>query len=559
MTKKTSNQHKSDANKCHNEKYDYSLWPPIVKTTDAVPIICPIHGKFYQRLNDHKQGRGCPKCGNISKKQSLSKNKEYFINLCIKTHGDTYDYSLFEKTITRHSVVKIICPIHGTFNQKLNSHINGSHCKQCASISRVETNSKGKSFFIQQANKIHHNTYDYSLIENDVKSTDIVQIICPHHGVFNQLMNSHTQGRGCEQCKSDKFARTCLMKYGVQHPHHRHIPTDVLNKLHSSEWLITQHHDNRNSLSCIADDLNVSPSMVGHHFHDHNIDMHLYFQSTAENEINNFIQQLDVVTVQGTRKEISPYELDIYIPSHNIAIEYNGLYWHSELHKDSNYHLNKTKMCDEKGIRLIHIFEDEWRDQQQKCKDTIRHLLGKSPKGTFARNTIIKEIPWKQAKEFLDKYHLLNAGAPGNYRIGAFNKDNQLVGVMVFGRQNNEGSNGIELRRFVTDKKNNPGLGSKMFKYAINNKQYDEVVAFVDRRWFTGLVKSYIGFKQVSSTLPAVWWTNGTVRMYRRFKTKQMLINEYNFPDISSKREMLKAIGYYRIYDSGKIKLLWQR
>lgn len=128
---------------------------------------------------------------------------------------------------------------------------------------------------------------------------------------------------------------------------------------------------------------------------------------------------------------------------------------------------------------------------------------------------------------------------------------------MVFGQLNNENSKtGIELKRFITNKKNNPGLGSKMFKYAITQKQYSTIIAFVDRRWFTGLVKQYIGFNLINIIKPAVWWTDGNRRYHRRFLTKKQLIDNGCDPS-KSKRALLAEMGYSRIWDAGKLKLAW--
>jgi len=354
-----------------------------------------------------------------------------------------------------------------------------------------------------------------------------------------------------------------LSKYGVTNISKLHFTEFTKQCLESEDWLTEQHHGNHRTLSNIAQELNVDSAVIIRALKQFNITQKYWKTITttgtskAEQEIIDWLSSLDGITVIRNSKPIYPFELDVYLPEYNLAIEYNGLYWHSDVHErmDIHYHLRKTQLCEEQGIRLIHIFEDEWRDQQQKCKDTIQHLLGKSPRGVYARKCEVKEIPWNIAKDFLNRYHLLGAGSSGNYRIGAY-YNNELIGVMVFGQSSSEGTKEVELKRFVTNKKNNPGLGSKMFKYAAKSKEYQEVVAFVDRRWFTGLVKSYIGFEKVDETKPALWWTDGKQRKHRRFTDKQKLISIGADPSLS-KRKMLESIGYYRIWDCGKIKLKW--
>ena len=361
-----------------------------------------------------------------------------------------------------------------------------------------------------------------------------------------------------------KRMQTSIEKYGRTNPNQIQLSQNAFEILNDKK-LLTQLHDiEKLNVSEIANKLNVSITTVYNSFLNLNIENKRWIkhnlESTGQTEVFNFLKSLDEsINIQtNVRNIIYPKEIDIYLPDYNLAIEYNGLYWHSEASgKDKKYHLEKTKLCEEKGIRLIHIFEDEWFNMKQQCKDTLKHFLGKSEKGDYARHCTIREISWQQAKQFLNEYHLLGAGASGNYRIGAFNKQNDLIGVMVFGKQNNENSNGeVELRRFVTNKKNNPGVGSKMFKYAINQKHYTTVIAFVDRRWFTGLVKDHIGFEKVDETPPALWWTDGYKRLNRRYFSKnkmQKITNNVN----DSKHNIIRSLGFYQIWDSGKLKLKW--
>jgi len=70
----------------------------------------------------------------------------------------------------------------------------------------------------------------------------------------------------------------------------------------------------------------------------------------------------------NNRSVLNCLELDIYLPEYNVAIEFNGLYWHSELYKEKDYHLNKTLECKKKGVDLLHIFEDDWVFKQDIIK-----------------------------------------------------------------------------------------------------------------------------------------------------------------------------------------------
>ena len=563
MSKKTSKQQRiQQANDIHNNKYDYSLWPNDVNLTTKLPIICTHHGIFNQTLKNHIiKKQGCRKCWNDKLGNSRKKNKQYYIDKANKIHNNKYNYSLLTDNILTTSKVDIICPIHGKFTQLLNTHLNGCGCPKCKKEVISLTHKKDKSYFVNLANNKHSYVYDYSLWPDNIYSSKKVDIICPKHGKFKQTLNAHLNGQGCPKCKTLKTQRTNKEKYGSLSWNGQHISNETYKKLNDKKWLIEQHHQNKKNQLEIAFMLGISATTLNRYFKKHNIELKYYFNSIGQQQVQSFLESLNVNMITNDRTIISPHELDIFLPDYQIAIEYNGLYWHSEAAEriDNKYHLNKTKICEEKGIRLIHIFEDEWFNQQQQCKDTITHLLGKSEKGDYARHCTIREITWQQAKQFLNEYHLLGAGASGNYRIGAFNKQNELIGVMVFGQSTSERSNEIELKRFITNKKNNPGLGSKMFKYAIKHQNYHEVIAFVDRRWFTGLVKDHIGFEKVDETPPALWWTNGKERKHRRFKTKRQLTENNGTNKKLSKRNMMENLGWYRIWDCGKIKLKYTK
>ena len=117
-----------------------------------------------------------------------------FINKSKQIHGDKYDYSLVNY-INNRTKVKIICPIHGIFEQIPQHHLNNSKCSKCSNNFKLTT-----SQFINKSKQIHGDKYDYSLV-NYINNSSKIKIICPVHGIFEQLPTSHiNQKQGCAKC-----------------------------------------------------------------------------------------------------------------------------------------------------------------------------------------------------------------------------------------------------------------------------------------------------------------------------------------------------------------------
>lgn len=179
----------------HNNKYDYKL-VDYVNINTKVKIICPTHGVFEQTPKKHLKGQGCGKCKGF-KKSTYDIVKE-FTNI----HGDKYIYSKVYYKGAKSKVI-VICKEHGEFKITPNDHLNGIGCKKCGIKIRNIKNTLTTQDFIEKANKIHKNKYDYSLVE--YKNTHVkVKIICKIHGIFEQTPHSHLRGNGCQFCKESK-------------------------------------------------------------------------------------------------------------------------------------------------------------------------------------------------------------------------------------------------------------------------------------------------------------------------------------------------------------------
>lgn len=184
------------SNQVHGDKYDYSL-VEYSGSHNKVKIICPIHGIFEQKSYLHLQKQGCPKC--VGK----HKTNEDFTNKSNKTHNNFYDYSLVEY-INAKVKVKIICPVHGVFEQTPDVHLRGFGCSVCSNnkkLSQIE--------FIEICSNKHNNKYDYSLVEYK-NNLSKIKIICPIHGVFEQISKLHKNGCGCPICNDSKGEKEIL-------------------------------------------------------------------------------------------------------------------------------------------------------------------------------------------------------------------------------------------------------------------------------------------------------------------------------------------------------------
>ena len=277
-------------------------------------------------------------------------------------------------------------------------------------------------------------------------------------------------------------------------------------------------------------------------------------KSIKEKELINFIKSLNIELIDGDRDILNNLELGIYIPSHNIAFEFDGLYWHNELYKDANYHLNKTELCEEKGIKLIHIFEDEWVYKKDIVKSRIKNLLGLNEIKIFARKCVIKEVSVKDNRIFLDENHI-QGECKSKIKLGLY-YDNELVSLMTFGKgrviMGGDNSN-WELTRFCNKLNTNVvGGASKLLKHFIKNYNPNEIISYADRRWSQGGLYDELKFEKVNITKPNYWYIIGNKRKHRFGFRKSILVKE-GFNENKSEHDIMLERKIYRIYDCGNI------
>ena len=259
-------------------------------------------------------------------------------------------------------------------------------------------------------------------------------------------------------------------------------------------------------------------------------------RSYGEIDLFNFIDIPD--KIQSDWTVLGKQELDIFIPSKNLAIEFNGIYWHSEARgKDENYHLNKTIKCEEKGIELIHVFETEWNEKLEIIKSIINKKLGNFKTTISSEDCEINEIDSETKNLFLEENHL-QGEVESSINLGLFYKDN-LVSVIAF----NKIENNYSLERFI-DKINYNVVNSleSLFNYFVLEYKPQKVILYLDRRFPDSSKYEKIGFKKTETNPPNFF-----------------IINKSKIEKFNSKLawESFKLNGYDRIWDCGNCKFEW--
>jgi hypothetical protein len=492
MKKEKQTKKEKFINKCINKFGNKFTYSDYIDSKTKITILCNEHNEYFNQVPaEHLRGKnGCISCQKkenkiiINKETYKNENKLYsndtFISKSKLRHGDKYDYSLVDYKKSNNKV-KIICPIHGEFEQLPYSHLRGKGCDKCGKLNAKEKLSLNVDDFIEKSKLKHGDRYDYSLVNYENSHTP-VDIICKSHGKFKQLPYDHISGHGCNNCSSSV--------------------------------------------------------------------------SNYEIEINGFLNELGLETITSSYSIIKPHQIDIYIPSHKLAIEFNGLYWHSEEYVNKNYHLKKTELCEENGIQLIHIFEDEWLYKKDIVKSRLINILGLTGVKIYGRNCKIKEVSTNDSKSFLNNNHI-QGSVNSKINIGLYYND-ELVSLMCFNKPRlgiGVYFDGHELSRFCNKLNINViGGASKLLKYFINSYNPKQIVSYADRRWSQGGLYETLGFIKINSNKPNYSYIINKERKHR-FNFRKERLKKQGFDTTNkTEHEIMLDRKIYRIYDCGTIK-----
>lgn len=277
--------------------------------------------------------------------------------------------------------------------------------------------------------------------------------------------------------------------------------------------------------------------------------------SNGHNQIIAFLkEELNLNDIKiNSRETINDFELDIFIKSKNIAIEYNGTYWHSEANERiyKNYHLDKYNICKNNNIKLIQIFDFEWKNKKDQVKSFLRSALGCNQIKLNARDLNVQEINKQDAKEFLNKYHILGGNNKFLKAFGLIDPNYGLVSVITIGMHHRNNKELVLTRYCGKDNITVRGGLSKLTKAALS--QFNSLTTWIDLRMSNG--ESWIknGWKLVGVLPPDYFYyhTKKSKIISKQSRRKTVV----NTPKNMSEHEHALKDGLVRVYDCGKIKL----
>jgi len=543
--------------------YEKTVW----KTArDKLTITCKEHGDFDIIPASHLRATGgCLVCKN---ENAGSTQRLDFASKSKKRYGDTFSY---EECVYKnnHTPVKLKCGRCGRFfecspHYHLTAGAGG--CKNCGGAAGALKRVKQpywrgvrpprvtEAQFVESLSLPKHIAYKQGTYKGISK---LAVFNCSTHGEFTVTASCIQRSKNfCRKCYYDnkgsnftqeQWVRKFIQVHGDLYGYEGtgFIPGNkskisITCKQHGDfTQTVMNHAAGRGCPACgMEKTLSVN-------------------RSVGELEVYAFVKAL-VKDCKSSDRTVLGFgrELDIFVKSKNLAIEYNGLYWHSDfMGKPKEYHREKTEECSSKGVRLLHIREDLWNDKKEQIKNVIKHCLVGATYKEYARKTVCKEVSQEDAKIFIDKYHV-QGWSKAETCLGLF-VNGELISLTTFSTKRGylfktEGT--AELVRLCSL----PGCSvvgglAKMLKhYVKENKQLSQVKTYCDLNLFTGKVYENSGFVKVGQPVLGYVYFKGK-RVYSRYSFQKHKLPELLdvFDKTLSEKDNMANNGYARIYNAG--------
>lgn len=491
MKKLTISEFESKATEIHGGKYTYHQ--DFNGTRNLIVITCPIHGDFTQTPKKHLQGQGCPKCSQERLKGEKQGNYSVFLtkfkdkfgidvifpyisseyvnnksNITVKcpkcgtsvkrtpnyllTFGYTCHNCSNEQNISYEALVKeskcqnieafdgeipikggkvaLICKKHGKYAARVKSVLKGKwKCKLC---SMEEAISKHKLPFDEVERRILERFKGQITLEKET----FRDTMSPMTMKCNVCGNSFERSPNCAIFAPLKHACPHCGALKVKEKRTKTLE-DFINKaekVHGKgkyDFSETKYVRSSEKVRIKCNECGRIFEIEANSFlNGHGCPYHNCNSSLMEKEIADYINSLGVKVETNDRKLLGGMEIDIYLPTEKIAFEFNGIFWHDERNKPKDYHQGKSIKCIENGVRLVHIFENEWIKEKELWKWFIKCILRAFPEPLSAFDCKSGQLYHHEGKSFLEANSVAHFKDAENYVSYMLN--DEVIGVVGY-------------------------------------------------------------------------------------------------------------------------------
>ena len=480
----------------------------------------------------------------------------------IAVHGGRYDYS---RVAYLHSEqkVEIICPVHGSFFQYLNSHARGHGCDACARPLRA----RGKTAYAWDANRARiEKTLQQRclsidlLLETPVKLHTPVTVTCQEHGPYAGSIFGLWKGQGCWKCYVARRAGQGMRAVAAQ----TFIEKAKAKHGKSFDYSAVKYDKSSRKVEIVCPKHGPFRMSPNNHLKGEVCPTCAKQMSAAEKRLFEFVLAACPDAKTRVRGVVERYELDIYVPSKALAIEYNGIFWHSvKVNPDRQHLAKKQRAAQEVGIRLIHVLESEFEHKEALVYRMISHALGASVGArVFARKCVVSLGEPSEYKGFFDANHHQGFALRGGKVYALKMLDGTPVAALhvappkFYGDAKDRAHGVLEVVRYATSAVVVGGL-TRLLAAVIKHAGPERLVSYVDNRWFTGRAYKAAGFEKVGDGTPGMMVFDKRLHpKHRAALTKPRLRQVLGecFDVTKTQIELAAMAGYHVLFDCGSSK-----
>lgn len=476
-------------------------------------------------------------------------------------------YNLENKTINEWTVLKELGK--GKILCRCSCGVEKICDKNSVMYERSKSCGHDTNKFVDMTNK---KINDWTIKQEIGHGLVLCECSCGNTAVIQKVTVLNGKSKSCGCKKTELFTKTLMSKYGETTSNRAHNPREpwqieaIQSKENMMQTIQKIFGEHKPTIQELMIELNIGEALTGRKVKEFDLYNYIEFQphrSNKERELQAMIEESYSGEIRNSvRGIIGNNELDIYLPDLNLAFEFNGNYWHCSIFRDKYYHQSKTIQCAKQGIRLVHIFEYEWKDENKKSKlkNYIKTLVNnESSTRIYARNCKIVEVMHNDVYKFEEEHHLQGKGT-SSINIG-LEFENKLIGLMTFGKPRFNNNYEYELIRLCYDSEYQVIGGSeKMFKHFVSEYKPQSIISYCDLSKFNGRVYQQLGFNTPSNpiTEPSYVWVYGNTCLSRYQTQKHKLIEKGIGTEDETEDQIMEDNDFIKIYDCGNLKFEWK-